>query len=171
MPQLLRPDDDEIERLLGLQSTETQIKVSKSTAAKSGKSSRQDSETSSSSRGFYLLPISEPSSESKHMRGEMLRANELLRKYEKEQQECEASNRVNDGGSGSGFAEEEYEVDQEKDFRRFIDRLERMPDQCIRYELNGSPIGADARRLSLDSANSKCSKCGTNRYDAMFNNN
>ena len=167
--------DDEIERLLGLSESRANSSAAEANvAADKMPPGTQDTATSSSrhghndqgpsvSKSFYLCAVPEPTSDGKKIRNEIIKAKLLLRDYERMQEAEPEDGENRNASSHAGFAEEDYEVDPEKQFLKFVDRIDRLPEQCVRYELGGSPISIDPRSALMSPSDARCVQCGEKR--------
>lgn len=77
-----------------------------------------------------------------------------------------------EGGSSSGGGDmkDVFESSMDAAFQKFADRMEQNPEQCIRYEFNGTPLlysKADAVGAKLGAAGgggmTRCGNCGARR--------
>ncbi|KAK1527177.1 T-complex protein 1 [Colletotrichum costaricense] len=75
------------------------------------------------------------------------------------------------GAGGGGDMKDVFESSMDAAFQKFADRMEQNPEQCIRYEFNGTPLlysKADAVGAKLGAAAgsggmTRCGNCGARR--------
>lgn len=88
---------------------------------------------------------------------DMEHENELLRKYELQEQADNQSN------SGDSCGMEEDDDEEDSPIEEFLATLRKVPEQILRYAVLGKPVSLDPRQLSSGTLPPCCEHCGASR--------